>query len=81
MELRDEIADEIAAALLAKINRPPNAGMVTHLTDAIMPLVRRAQAEAWDAGFDEASDDIGRAQMMRDLGESGNPYIEQETGA
>ncbi len=46
MELRGEIAQAIAAALLAKINRPPNAGMVTHLTDALMPLVRKAQAEA-----------------------------------
>ena len=46
--IRDEIAEEIAAALRAKINRPPNEGMVTHLTDAIMPLVRRIQAEARD---------------------------------
>lgn len=35
---------------------------------------RRIRAEAWDEGFDEASDDIGRSQMMRDLGESNNPY-------
>lgn len=31
-------------------------------------------AEVWDAGFDEASDDIGRAQLLADCGESTNPY-------
>lgn len=46
--IRDELVQDIAAALLAKINRPPNAGMVTHLTDAILasPVIRRIQAEA-----------------------------------
>lgn len=31
-------------------------------------------AHIWDEGFDEASDDLGRAQMMADMGEDLNPY-------
>lgn len=36
--------------------------------------VKRAQAKAWDEGFDEGVDDIGRAEAMRAYGEGLNPY-------
>lgn len=31
-------------------------------------------APIWDEGFDEASDDLGRSQLMADMGEDLNPY-------
>lgn len=35
---------------------------------------RQVAERAWDEGFDEASDDLGRSQMMSDMGEGLNPY-------
>lgn len=42
--------------------------------------IRNAVIEVWDDGFDEASDDLGRAAMMADMGEDLNPY-RKATGA
>ena len=36
--------------------------------------LRAVKAEAWAEGFDEASDDTGRDEMMHDMGESLNPF-------
>ena len=36
---------------------------------------RELQRKAWDEGFDEASDDLGRAAEMASYGESTNPYL------
>ena len=35
---------------------------------------RELQRKAWNEGFDEASDDLGRAEFMESYGESTNPY-------
>mgnify|MGYP003606964392 CR=1 FL=1 len=36
--------------------------------------LRAVKAEAWAEGFDEASDDTGRDEMMHDMGESLNRF-------
>lgn len=35
-------------------------------------------ARVWDEGFDEASDDLGKSQMMADMGQDLNPYRRTE---
>lgn len=44
----------------------------------VLELYRVAQEKAWNAGFDEASDDLGRAELMQEFDESTNPYTKDK---
>ena len=66
MAIEEEIAQTIAEALFAKIKRPPNAGMVVHLAAAIIPLVRKAQAEAAAEVLAEVAENADELQHTRE---------------
>lgn len=44
----------------------------------VLELYRVAQEKAWNEGFDEASDDLGRAELMQEFDESTNPYTKDK---
>lgn len=78
MDIEEETSAAISGALRVKINREPNPGMVEHIAAALMPLVKRAQAEAWDEAVESAS--LEETLYRTYIYHGDNPYIEKEAG-
>jgi len=68
----DALIEELETAVLS--DHIVGIAETVHLLESAREDIKNAFIEVWDEGFDEASDDIGRAQMMADMGEGLNPY-------
>lgn len=78
--IRDELADEISGIVVGSGYYSTFIGIdaAQEAADAIMPLVRKAQAEAWDEGFDAGERDV-MEHVTFDEPCIENPYIEQNS--
>ena len=74
--VRDEIADEISGITVGSGYYSTTIGIdaAQEAADAIMPLIRRIQAEAWDAGFEKATDLTGEDFWSDTWSDDHNPY-------
>lgn len=88
MDLRDEIEEEIARTLAewrsGEHAEPWEVEMYSDAAELLMPLVRKAQAEAWEQGFDAHEADWlhHKDSGWGDedcLDGTYNPYIEQNS--
>lgn len=75
-----DIEAEIAQRIDKELDGDCGYGTGEWLASQIMPLFRRAQAEAWDEGFDAGERDVLEHETF-DEPCIKNPYIEQEAGA